>query len=456
MISMKKREFNFMFISAAFVILFSSSFDFVLASSNPDYMTNDDYMTWGLDKLREEYEGERAECRLLHGAFMGSRKKRKDVEKKFRRTEKDAERQKNLIENQLSESQRANETLRKTNLALKAKHEKYQLCTKEVLSSAYKSMKDAETKYKSNEEISRNHLANSQRQIDTLDSSSTMLTEKNDALNKKMDTYTRYLKNSLKLNGEKREKIKHLAASLNRLQEEHQLTKRVSRNNERYASYLLRKNDPNAIEEVDIGDSSSSSSEDVYNLFGDSTSGDSGEYEEVKSSKSIVQTQSRRSNDFINFSEFLTKTLGPSLVGCLVSAGTMIAVIFNILYQGAVGAWVRNNASCSVLISKFAFCGSLITFLFGAAELTTNPVKAVHKGVQEVLSTISGMDLGNKILIGSGLALICALFLIGYCYRWKILRNVCGCERKISLKKFAHRPRHRHDFQTEISVSSYE
>eukprot|EP01083_Nonionella_stella_P146300 459992_1 len=193
-------------------------------------------------------------------------------------------REKTWIENELSESQRANETLRKTNLALKAKHEKYQLCTKEVLSSAYKSMKDAETKYKSNEEISRNHLANSQRQIDTLDSSSTMLTEKNDALNKKMDTYTRYLKNSLKLNGEKREKIKHLAASLNRLQEEHQLTKRVSRNNERYASYLLR-NDPNEIEEVDIGDSSSSSSEDVYNLFGDSTSGDSGEYEEVKSSK---------------------------------------------------------------------------------------------------------------------------------------------------------------------------
>eukprot|EP01083_Nonionella_stella_P080765 222064_1 len=457
MVSMKKREFNFMFMSAALIILFSSTFGVVNSS------TKDDWETCGLDELRDKYA---RLCSFYKHAKQRIKELRNSDEKTSNmyydetmkvgdaeRKAKQIGREKTWIENELSESQRANETLRKTNLALKAKHEKYQLCTKEVLSSAYKSMKDAETKYKSNEEISRNHLANSQRQIDTLDSSNTMLTEKNDALNKQLDTYTRKLKNSLKLNGEKTEKTKDLAATLNRLQEEHQLTKRISRNNERYASYFLRKNDPHTIEEVDIGDSSPSSSEDVNNLFSDSTSG---EYEEVESSKTVAQTQSRRSHDFINFSEFLTKTLGPSLVGCLVSAGTMIAVIFNILYQGAVGAWVRKNASCSVLISKFAFCGSLVTFLFGAAEMTINPVKAVHKGVQEVLSTISGMDLGNKILIGSGLALICALFLIGYCYRWKILRNVCGCERKISLKKFAHRPRHRHDFQTEISVSSYE
>eukprot|EP01083_Nonionella_stella_P069965 186869_1 len=67
-----------------------------------------------------------------------------------------------------------------------------------------------------------------------------------------------------------------------------------------------------------------------------------------------------------HISNILTKMLGPSLLGCIIAGGTMVAVIFNILYQGAVGDWFRKNASCKVLIGKSSFCGTLITFLFGA------------------------------------------------------------------------------------------
>eukprot|EP01083_Nonionella_stella_P250676 865773_1 len=57
-----------------------------------------------------------------------------------------------------------------------------------------------------------------------------------------------------------------------------------------------------------------------------------------------------------HISNILTKMLGPSLLGCIIAGGTMVAVIFNILYQGAVGDWFRKNASCRALIGKFSFC----------------------------------------------------------------------------------------------------
>eukprot|EP01083_Nonionella_stella_P271057 918177_1 len=158
----------------------------------------------------------------------------------------------------------------------------------------------------------------------------------------------------------------------------------------------------------------------------------------------------------IDLANVMSKILGPSLLGCVIAGGTMIAVIFNIVYQGAVGDWFRENASCSALIGKFSVCGSLITFLFGAAKLTADPMRAVHKGVKAAISTISGMPMCYKILIGVGLVLICVLSIVCYFFRWRILRCICGYERRISLNRFAHRPRRRHrNFGSDYSVSSY-
>eukprot|EP01083_Nonionella_stella_P271058 918178_1 len=129
---------------------------------------------------------------------------------------------------------------------------------------------------------------------------------------------------------------------------------------------------------------------------------------------------------------------------------------FEYLRKKAVGDWFRENASCSALIGKFSVCGSLITFLFGAAKLTADPMRAVHKGVKAAISTISGMPMCYKILIGVGLVLICVLSIVCYFFRWRILRCICGYERRISLNRFAHRPRRRHrNFGSDYSVSSY-
>eukprot|EP01083_Nonionella_stella_P290835 989589_1 len=147
--------------------------------------------------------------------------------------------------------------------------------------------------------------------------------------------------------------------------------------------------------------------------------------------------------------------LGPSLLGCIIAGGTMVVVIFNILYQGAVGDWFRKNASCKALIGKFSCCGTLITFLFGAAKIAANPLSAVGKELKDAIASITGMALGYKILIGVGLAITCVGVVLCYFYRWGILRCVCGHERKISLKKFAHMPRRRLEFRSDYSQSSY-
>eukprot|EP01083_Nonionella_stella_P104738 300601_1 len=111
-----------------------------------------------------------------------------------------------------------------------------------------------------------------------------------------------------------------------------------------------------------------------YDFFGPRISSDDYTSEDKKkNSDSAPKNTSRTRNDNAShlsssISTFVSKMLGPSLLGCIIAGSTMVAVIFNILYQGAVGDWVRRNASCKVLTGKFACCASLITILFGAAQ----------------------------------------------------------------------------------------
>eukprot|EP01083_Nonionella_stella_P080764 222062_1 len=169
MVSMKKREFNFMFMSAALIILFSSTFGVVHASSNANGLwntldissrhhasalqpakvnssTKQDWETCGLDELRDKYARLRVYSKHAKQQIKELRNSDEKTSNMYydetmkvgdaERKAKQIGREKTWIENELSESQRANETLRKTNLALKAKHEKDQLGMKEALSSA--------------------------------------------------------------------------------------------------------------------------------------------------------------------------------------------------------------------------------------------------------------------------------------------------------------------------------
>eukprot|EP01083_Nonionella_stella_P099819 280775_1 len=291
---------------------------------------------------------------------------------------------------------------------------------------------------------------------DRVANTNTELSKENEALKKKADDRAKELEQTRRLNLEEKQKNEELKKQFDEHTKKLQRQKQRNEELERRAAYLerrrmidiqtterntklyfeyLRKKEPEKMEEEppksDVEDLTSSSYTEP-DLFGDS----------IKDNQRETWWKSFYSG--IDLANVLSKILGPSLLGCVIAGGTMIAVIFNIVYQGAVGDWFRENASCSAFIAKFSVCGSLVTFLFGAAKLTADPMRAVHKGVKAAISTITGMPMGYKILIGVGLVLTCVLSIVCYFFRWRILRCICGYERRISLNRFAHRPRRRH------------
>eukprot|EP01083_Nonionella_stella_P248747 860839_1 len=132
---------------------------------------------------------------------------------------------------------------------------------------------------------------------------------------------------------------------------------RLKRSKKKHAEYLksyyedlLLKKD----EKADDSNTDDVSSVAPPNLFGAISYSDdysTDDKAEQEAPDTVVKSASRSRNDndmhhSSTFSNLITKMLGPSLLGCIIAGGTMVAVIFNILYQGAVGDWFRKNASC--------------------------------------------------------------------------------------------------------------
>eukprot|EP01083_Nonionella_stella_P280845 955600_1 len=133
-------------------------------------------------------------------------------------------------------------------------------------------------------------------------------------------------------------------------------------------------------------------------------------------------------------------TVGTGITGCLVAGGTVVAVILNILSEGAVGDWFRHSASCKALTARFSACGALFVFVFGAVNKAIDPVKTICEGLDKALTEFSGLSLAEKIVVGVACVVFLVLVVGGYLFR-KRIGKCLKCEKKRDYREDRWTPR---------------